>query len=72
MVSDANGDAAYVNHTSPFIDQSQTYGSVDQITSILREWVSTDGGLTYHAGMKLFDGTTLVDSWTRRWPDGAD
>lgn len=70
-VFDANGDAAYVNNTSPFIDQSQTYGSVDQITNILREWVSTDGGSTFHAGMKLFDGTTLVDSWTRKWPDGT-
>src|SRR5882672_7049231 len=54
--TDANGDAAYVNHTSPFIDQSQTYGSADQITSILRQWVSTDNGQTFHAGMQLFDG----------------
>jgi Ca2+-binding RTX toxin-like protein len=70
--TDANGDAAYVNHTSPFIDQSQTYGSADQITSILREWVSTDNGASYHAGMELFDGTTLQDSWARRWPDGTE
>lgn len=68
---DANGDPNYVNHTSPFIDQSQTYGSVDQITNLLREWVSTDDGSTYHAGMELFDGTTLVDAWDRRWPDGT-
>ncbi len=65
---DANGDAAYKNHTSPFIDQSQTYGSNEQITSILREWVSTDGNTTYHAGMELFDGTTLADPWTRKLP----
>ena len=26
---------------------------------------------TYHAGMELFDGTTLVDAWERRWPDGS-
>ncbi|MEZ5923828.1 MAG: peroxidase family protein [Hyphomicrobiaceae bacterium] len=69
--TDVNGDPNYVNHTSPFIDQSQTYGSADQITQLLREWVSSDGGQTYHAGMKLFDGTTLVDAWERRWPDGS-
>lgn len=69
--TDANGDAAYVNHTSPFIDQSQTYGSVDQITNILRKWETTDGGLTYHAGIELLDGTTLVDAWERKWPDDS-
>ncbi|MEQ1712425.1 MAG: peroxidase family protein, partial [Hyphomicrobium sp.] len=65
---DANGDPNYVNHTSPFIDQSQTYGSVDQITNLLREWVSTDGGVTYHAGLELFDGQSLVDAWMRKVP----
>jgi Ca2+-binding RTX toxin-like protein len=68
---DANGDPAYKNSTSPFIDQSQTYGSSEQITNLLREWVSTDNGATFHAGMKLFDGTTLADAWERRWPDGS-
>ena len=43
--TDANGDPNYVNHTSPFIDQSQTYGSDEQITQILRKWVSNDGGV---------------------------
>ena len=38
---DANG-SEYVNHISPFIDQSQTYGSDEQRTQLLREWVSTD------------------------------
>ncbi len=69
--TDANGDPNYVNHTSPFIDQSQTYGSVDQITQLLRKWESTDGGASYHAGIELFDGATLVDAWERRWPDGT-
>ncbi len=69
--TDANGDPNYVNHTSPFIDQSQTYGSSEQITNLLREWVSSDGGTSYHAGLELFDGTTLVDTWERRWPDGT-
>ena len=69
--ADANGDPNYVNHTSPFIDQSQTYGSVDQITQLLRKWETTDGGTTYHAGIELFDGQSLADTWTRRWPDGT-
>ncbi len=66
---DANGDVAYVNHTSPFIDQSQTYGSHLQMTNLLREWVSHDGGETYQAGMELFDGHTLETAWKR--PDGV-
>ena len=33
---DAKGPE-YINHTSPFIDQSQTYGSHEQLTSLLRE-----------------------------------
>ena len=66
---DANGDPTYINHTSPFIDQSQTYGSHAQMTQLLRQWVSSDNGATFHAGMELFDGQTLVDAWTR--PDGV-
>ncbi len=69
--TDANGDPNYANHTSPFIDQSQTYGSVDQITQLLREWVPDSDGSGFHAGMTLFDGTTLEDAWERRWPDGT-
>ena len=59
----------YVNHVSPFIDQSQTYGSDVQRTELLRQWVSTDGGTTYHAGMNLLDGSTLATAWAR--PDGT-
>jgi Ca2+-binding RTX toxin-like protein len=69
--TDANGDATYINHTSPFIDQSQTYGSHEQLTNILRKWVDPDGNGVYQAGMELLDGTTLVDAWERRWPDGS-
>jgi len=68
---DANGPE-YVNHTSPFIDQSQTYGSHDQVTSLLREWVpdtATADPNDYRPGMRLFDGHTLANSWTR--PDGT-
>jgi hypothetical protein len=63
---DANGNPQYANHTSPFIDQSQTYGSHDQLTTLLREWVpdTTTAPLgDFHAGMKLFDGATLVNGW---------
>ena len=63
---DANGNAQWVNHTSPYIDQSQTYGSHAQMTALLREWVSTDGGATYHAGANLLDGATSV-AWTNSW-----
>jgi|CXWL01.1.fsa_nt_gi Ca2+-binding RTX toxin-like protein len=69
--ADANGDAAYVNHTSPFIDQSQTYGSHEQMTVLLREWVSNDGGVNFDPGMNLFDGDSLERAWTRNWPDGT-
>ncbi|MBQ0920052.1 M10 family metallopeptidase C-terminal domain-containing protein [Hydrogenophaga aromaticivorans] len=56
----ADGTAQWVNHTSPYIDQSQTYGSDQEVTDILREWVSTDGGLSYHASSHLIDGQTSV------------
>ena len=65
---DAQG-SEYVNHVSPFIDQSQTYGSDVQRTELLREWVSTDNGATFHAGMKLLDGHTLATQWAK--PDGT-
>ena len=52
---DANGNAQWINHTSPFIDQSQTYGSHAEMTTLLREWVTTDG-TNYHAGAHLLDG----------------
>jgi Ca2+-binding RTX toxin-like protein len=71
---DANGNATYNNQTSPFIDQSQTYGSNEQVTNLLREWVadvSTANPNDYRAGMKLFDGNTLVDAWNRVTPDGV-
>ncbi|MEQ1767059.1 MAG: peroxidase family protein, partial [Methylotenera sp.] len=63
---DANGNAQWVNHTSPYIDQSQTYGSHAQMTALLREWVSTDNGATYHAGAHLLDGATSK-AWVNAW-----
>jgi Ca2+-binding RTX toxin-like protein len=56
---DAQGNAEWVNHSSPYIDQSQTYGSSDQMTQLLRKWVTTDGS-TFHAGAELLDGETSV------------
>jgi Ca2+-binding RTX toxin-like protein len=70
--TDAQGPE-YVNHTSPFIDQSQTYGSSSQLTTLLREWVldpSTSDTTDYHAGMKLLDGITLAKAW--KGADGVD
>ena len=61
---DENGMAQYVNHTSPFIDQSQTYGSDAQITQILREWVEDPNNAGTHiAGARLLDGDKNV-AWT--------
>jgi len=68
---DANGNAQWVNHTSPYIDQSQTYGSSAQMTALLREWVSTDGGTTFHAGAHLLDGSSLVQAWTNAWGEST-
>jgi Ca2+-binding RTX toxin-like protein len=65
-VFDANGNVQWINHTSPYIDQSQTYGSHADVTTLLREWVSTDGGATFHAGAHLLDGNTSA-TWTNAW-----
>ncbi len=65
---DANGNPMYIDHTSPFIDQSQTYGSSAQLTNLLREWVpdlTTAATGDFHAGMNLFNGTTLAEAWTK-------
>jgi Ca2+-binding RTX toxin-like protein len=61
----------YVNHTSPYIDQSQTYGSDDSTTNLLREWVLDPVSGKYVPGMKLFDGNTLTNHWILQNPDGT-
>ncbi len=66
---DANGNPEYLNHTSPFIDQSQTYGSSDAITELLREWVIDPVTGQWTAGMNLLNGHTLATQWTK--PDGT-
>ena len=61
---DANGNANYVNHDSPYIDQNQTYGAVDDITNILRAWVKDPNTGAWHPGARLLDGTSLANTWT--------
>ncbi len=56
---DAAGNAQWINHTSPYIDQSQTYGSSDQVTQLLRKWVADSNGV-YHASAELLDGATSL------------
>ncbi|SHF58961.1 Ca2+-binding protein, RTX toxin-related [Loktanella atrilutea] len=63
---DENGVPLYQNHTSPYIDQSQTYGSVAQITQILREWVENPNNPGHYIpGARLLDGDKTV-----AWVDG--
>ncbi|TPK92269.1 hypothetical protein FJ934_20890 [Mesorhizobium sp. B2-4-12] len=48
---------SYTNHTSPYIDQSQSYGSDSQTTYILREWVKDPNNPGHYiAGAELLDG----------------
>ena len=61
----------YINHTSPYIDQSQTYGSDDTTTNLLRKWVLDPITGKYTPGMYLFDGNTLANAWNRQNPDGT-
>jgi Ca2+-binding RTX toxin-like protein len=63
---DAAGNAQWINHTSPYIDQSQTYGSSGQMTQLLREWVANPVGEGFHAGAHLLDGATSV-AWKNAW-----
>ncbi|WGV15978.1 peroxidase family protein [Fuscovulum ytuae] len=65
--TDANGDPTYVNHTSPYIDQNQTYGSTEEIANILREWVIDPLTGEWVPGMNLLDGHSLADAWTDGW-----
>ncbi|MBZ9799559.1 peroxidase family protein [Mesorhizobium sp. ES1-4] len=61
-VAAPTGPTTYTNHTSPFIDQSQSYGSDTQTTYILREWVEDPNNPgTYIPGMELFDGHVTQD-----------
>jgi Ca2+-binding RTX toxin-like protein len=46
----------YTDHTSPYIDQSQSYGSDTQITNLLREWVQDPNTHQWRPGAELLDG----------------
>jgi hypothetical protein len=61
----------YHNHVSPYIDQSQTYGSSDDVTNLLREWTIDPSTGKYAPGMRLFDGNSLANPWQRTNPDGS-
>jgi Ca2+-binding RTX toxin-like protein len=62
---DAQGPE-YTNHTSPYIDQSQTYGSHAGLTTLLREWVADPlNPGQFHAGRNLLDGHTLATAWKK-------
>ena len=70
---DVNGptNPDYINHVSPYIDQSQTYGSDDSTTNLLRQWVVDPVSGRFVAGMYLFDGATLAAPYDRPNPDGT-
>lgn len=62
----ADGTPQWANHTSPYIDQSQTYGSQAQVTNLLRQWVLADPSNPasgYRMGAEMFDGQTSA-AWT--------
>lgn len=48
--TEAGNPAQYENHTSPYVDQNQTYGSHNAITDLLRKWeAGGDGAPTQSA-----------------------
>jgi len=62
----ADGTPQWVNHTSPFIDQSQTYGSNQEVTNLLREWVLDPVTGAYKMGSRMLDGHQTIE-WTNAW-----
>lgn len=70
----ADGTPQWVNHTSPYIDQSQTYGSNVQVTNLLREWVLNDPSNQasgYRMGAEMLDGHTSAH-WTDAFGNVTD
>lgn len=51
--------AGYQNHDSPYIDQSQTYGSQAAVDDILRNWVKDPNSGAWIMGDTLVDGHTV-------------
>jgi Ca2+-binding RTX toxin-like protein len=60
---DAQGKPVYVpgyqNHDSPYIDQSQTYGSQTDVDNILRNWVKDPNSGAWIMGDTLVDGHSV-------------
>lgn len=69
-------EAVYTNHTSPYIDQSQSYGSDEQITNLLRKWEADPlHAGQFRAGAELFDGAKIAEYSSTTFHDqgyGAD
>ena len=64
--------AQYVNNTSPYIDQSQTYGSIDQVTLLLREWVQDPNNPGHFIpGSQLLDGHTVAPYQSKVFDDAG-
>jgi Ca2+-binding RTX toxin-like protein len=62
----------YINHTSPYADLSQAYGSDQQITQLLRQWVEDPNNPGHYiAGANLLTGNTLAQSWNFVQADGS-
>ncbi len=61
-----DGTAQWVNHASPYIDQSQTYGSHAAVTELLREWIMDPVSGSWKPGMAMLDGATSA-AWTNAW-----
>ena len=68
--------ATYTDHTSPYIDQSQTYGSDEQITMLLRKWEADPlHAGQFRAAAEMFDGhqtQTYSSSTFNELGTGAD
>jgi Ca2+-binding RTX toxin-like protein len=62
----------YLNRTAPYTDLSQAYGSDQQITQLLREWVEDPNNSGHYiAGANLLRGNSLTRSWNFAQADGT-
>ncbi|MBU2359638.1 MAG: hypothetical protein KKB02_12020, partial [Alphaproteobacteria bacterium] len=62
---------SYVNNTSPYIDQSQTYGSISQITTLLRTWVLDPNTGEWRPGADMLDGHKTVAYHSQFFDDAS-
>ncbi|MEH2382415.1 MAG: peroxidase family protein [Nostoc sp.] len=62
----------YLDRTSPYTDLGQAYGSDQQITQLLRQWVEdANNPGHYIPGANLLTGNTLAQSWNFVQADGT-